>query len=124
MLETQANNYIALNNLAWISHEQNDHDEALQFAEQAYESKPDDPNVLDTYGWILLQQGQVTQGRRLIEKAADKLPNMAEIRYHLAVAKYKSGDEQAARKELTTLLASEKTFIGRDDAEALLERMK
>ena len=46
----------------------------------------------------------------------DKLPGVAEIRYHYAVSLIKSGDEKAGRTLLEKVLAEDSQFAGRDDA--------
>lgn len=116
-------NYVpALNNLAWLLHQQNDA-RALGYAEQAYKLKPDNAAIQDTLGWILVEQGNVARGLPLLQKAASQAPGAAVIRYHLAVGLMKSGDKANARKELEQLLASGKSFSQIEEARALLKKL-
>ena len=116
-------NYVpALNNLAWHLHKEND-PRALGYAEQAYKLKPDNAAIQDTLGWILVEQGNVTRGLPLLQKAASQAPEAVVIRYHLAVGLMKSGDKARARKELEQLLASGKSFSQIEEVRALLKKL-
>lgn len=119
VLKLQPDNLVALNNLAWLYSLDQD-PKALTLAEKAYETKPDDPGVKDTYGWILVQQGQPEKGRRLIRQALDKLQDNAEVRFHHAVAMIKTGEKEEGIKRLQDLLAEGKEFQGKDEAERLI----
>jgi predicted Zn-dependent protease len=68
-----------------------------------------------------VQQGQAEKGRRLLKEALDKLPGVAEVRYHYAMALIKSGDEKAGRTLLKKILAENAQFAGREDAVRYLE---
>ncbi len=76
----------AINNLAWIYYEQKD-PRALDTARKAYELAPTSSAVLDTYGWVLVEQGQVAEGIQHLEQAAKAAPDDKDIREHLAQAK-------------------------------------
>lgn len=112
----------ALNNLALLYQEVND-PRARATAEKAYQLKPDSPEVADTFGWILLQQGETTKGTEIIQKASSMAKNNPEIRYHLAVALSKAGNTAQARKELQKLLESEVPFLQREAAQKLLKTL-
>lgn len=119
VLKRQPKNAIALNNLAGSYLESGD-PRALKTGERAYRVDPKNPAVMDTYGWILVQNGEPGKGLPLLEQAAPRLQDAPEVRYHLAVAKLKSGHVRAGRKELSELLASGEPFEGREDAEKLV----
>jgi len=112
----------ALNNLAWIYFQGGDAS-ARTMAERAYRIAPDNPSVLDTYGWILLQQKEVGRGRQLLERASQQLPEVADVSYHYAVALHLSGDQPQARKLLEALLADGKPFDEREHARQLLAKI-
>jgi len=119
VLETEPDNVVVLNNLAWL-YSLNGDPRALVLAERAYHAIPDDVGIQDTYGWALVQQGEVDKGLRLLSQAVEQLPDKAEIMYHYAVALLKSGRQQEGRRVLVSLLKEGQSFEGRDEATALL----
>ncbi len=119
ILKNEPENISALNNLAWL-YSQQDKPEALNLAARAYRLTQTNPYVLDTYGWILVQQGEVDKGLRLLEQAKELLPDSLEVRYHYAAALIKSGRADEGRYILEELIKQGKPFMGRDDAEQLL----
>jgi putative PEP-CTERM system TPR-repeat lipoprotein len=115
-------NGAALNNLAWAYQQQKD-PRALATAEQAFKVAGSNAAVMDTLGWMLVEQGNIQRGLPLLQKAAATPAATAEIRYHLAVALHKSGDKTGARKELETLLAQNKPFAQSEEARSLLKTL-
>jgi putative PEP-CTERM system TPR-repeat lipoprotein len=122
VLQKLPNDANALNNLAVLYHRTKD-PRALATAERAYKATPDSPIFADTLGWILVDSGKTERGLELLQKAAAGAPSNLQIRYHLAVALAKSGDKIRARKELESLLASNKTFPQREAAQGLLKQL-
>jgi putative PEP-CTERM system TPR-repeat lipoprotein len=122
VLKQNPNNPVALNNLAWAYQQEKD-PRALGTAEQAFKVAGENPGVMDTLGWMLLEQGNTTRAVPLLQKATGLAPNSPEIRYHLAVGLHKSGDKQGARKELNQLLAENKPFAQIEEARALLKTL-
>jgi putative PEP-CTERM system TPR-repeat lipoprotein len=123
VLKQNPNNAIALNNLALLYNKQGDA-RSLKYAEQAAKLAPEQPQINDTLGWLLVQNGQVQRGLTVLEQAAQKAPNELDIRYHLAVAYAKAGRSAEARAELNKLLGEGKTFNGIDEARALLDKLQ
>lgn len=115
-------NLVVLNNLAFTLSELKDK-RALSFAEQALKLKPESAAVMDTLGWILVQQGQSARGIKLLQQALSKVPDAAEIHYHLAVAYNITGDRSRARQELKRLLDGGKTFPQEKTARDLLKQL-
>jgi putative PEP-CTERM system TPR-repeat lipoprotein len=122
LLEVDPNNVMALNNLAWLYQEANN-PEGVKYAERAYKLVPHRPEVIDTLGWLLVQNGDTNRGLVLLQEATTKAPHLPDIRYHMAAALAKAGRREEARKELDRLIKSNKTFPERDKAEALLEKL-
>lgn len=116
-------NPVVVNNLAWLYGELKDK-RALQLAEEAYKLSPEDASTLDTLGWILVQQGQIDRGLDLIRKAVAKQPDQPEIRWHMAYALHKKGDDKSARRELELLLNSGQRFRQEQEALTLYDRLK
>ncbi|HED36446.1 MAG TPA: PEP-CTERM system TPR-repeat protein PrsT [Gammaproteobacteria bacterium] len=119
VLKMQPENIIALNNIAWL-YGLEDAVRALPPARKAYKLRPELPGIIDTYGWILLKNNEITEALPLLKQAVEKLPENSEVQYHYAKALFIAGDTTAARKILKPLVASGKAFDGRDDAELML----
>src|SRR5215510_5252331 len=83
----------AANNLAWIYLDHGgDKEKALELAQRAKESAPEDAYVSDTLGWILYKRGVYQRAFALIRESASKLPDNPVIQYHLGLASLKVGD--------------------------------
>jgi putative PEP-CTERM system TPR-repeat lipoprotein len=123
VLQTEPNNAGALNNLALVYQKDKD-PRALQFAEKAYANAPESAAVLDTLGWLLIEQGNTARGLPLLQKSASLAPDEADIHYHFAQALLKSGEKAKARAELERLLASSKSFSRADEAQKLLRQLQ
>ena len=122
ILEQTPDNSTVLNNLAWL-YSLNGNPEAMDMAERAYRFSPENPGILDTYGWILVQQGQVEKGQRLIKQALDVIPGNLDIRYHYAIALLKAGNDAEGKQILEDLLDQDKPFGGQEDAKRLLKNL-
>ena len=122
VLQHQPNNALALNNLAWIYHESGD-DRALEHARRAYETVPERAEIIDTYGWLLVQSGNVQRGIALLDNAVEKAPQITSIRYHLAAGLAEAGERRKARETLALLLASGEDFSEREAAQTLLDKL-
>lgn len=67
--------------------------------------------------------GEHHENEERARKAVARAPEVAEIRYHLAVALWRAGDKAEARKEIERLLATGKKFPQADQARALLNQL-
>jgi len=111
-----------LNNLANILAKQSDPN-ASSYAQKAYALAPGDPAILDTLGWILVQQGQLEQGLRHLRDARLRDPQNPEIRYHLAVVLNRAGRADEAKVELEPVIASNERFDGSEQARSLWQQL-
>lgn len=109
---------IALNNLAW-QYAQEGREEAVELAKKAYELAPDNGSIVDTYGWILFQNGNLDEALPLLERAAELSPNNHEIRFHLAAALAEAGNQERASAIIAMLLETDQAFPSRAAAEEL-----
>lgn len=117
-------NYVILNNLAGLYHEQKDR-RALELAERAHKLAPDDPHVADTLGWILLAQDPRSERAfELLRKAASVLTDNGSVRYHYAVALSRRGERKAALGEVEAALALKAPFASRSAAEQLRAELR
>lgn len=90
------------NTIAWIDVEFLDKDpvEAERYAAQAFEMDRHNPDILDTYGWILVKVGRSQEGLPLLERAKGLKPDMYCIDLHLGVAYREVGDRSRAAEYL------------------------
>ena len=123
VLAVAPDNVVILNNLAGLYGSRGD-TRAIKYAERAVELSQNRPEVVDTLGWVLVQNNQVPRGLTLLKQAAIQAPHIPEIRYHLAMAYHKAGQVAEARKELEGLLKTTKEFEGAKEAQALLDSLK
>lgn len=78
------NDAAALNNLSYILAERLDSaKEALPLAERVGKLMPEDPQVLDTLGWVQFKAGQIERAQETLRKSFDKAKLPANA-YHLA----------------------------------------
>ena len=121
ILAKQPDNAAVLNNMAWVLSEMKD-SSAMGFAERAYKQAPNNPEILDTYGWLLVESGNAKRGIEVLAQAVALAPNVADIRMHLAKGYVKAGDKEAAKRELETLSRTASGKL-RDEATQLLRTL-
>jgi putative PEP-CTERM system TPR-repeat lipoprotein len=123
MLTQQADNALALNNLAFLYSQQND-PRALEYGKKAYEKAPESAAVLDTYGSILVKQNQAKEGLVLLEKAAGLALKEPNIQFHLAESYVANNNPEKAIEILEPLIQAEADFTEKKAATDLLEKLK
>lgn len=111
-----------LNNLAWSLHQKGD-PRAQELARKAYERAPQQPEIADTYGWILVRMDKVSEGLPVLQSALAKQSRNPDIQYHAAVAYSRTGDAPRAKALLAEALKSGENFTSRPEAEQLLRSM-
>ena len=67
------------------------------------EIAPDSPYALDTYGYVLLKQGKIEEGKAFVERALGKAPNNKEIQLHNVEALLLNGDLTQAKSMLSRI---------------------
>ncbi len=92
--------WITLNNLAYLlSDRMGRHREALPYARRAVRLA-DDPNALDTLGWIYVGLGEHTKGIAELSRAVRLAPQAPLFYYHLGEAYRRDGQFDQAREVL------------------------
>jgi tetratricopeptide (TPR) repeat protein len=115
---------VASNNLAWMYAERDVRiDEALQLAQNAKRELPEQPEVLDTLGFIYLKKKLPALAVPELRLAVEKDPKNPEYRYRLGLAYSETGNIPAARQEFEQALKLRPDFEGADDARRLLASM-
>lgn len=122
ILQQDPDNAALLNNLAWAYQQVHDA-RALPTAERAYQLAGDSPQVMDTLGWLLVEQGNPKRGVALLQRAVSLAPAAGVIRLHLATGLSKTGDKAGARKELEHVLANGNNSPEVEQARTLLKQM-
>jgi len=122
LLAAQTGHAVALNNLAWLYDEAGD-PRALDYAQRAHQQLPESPEAADTLGWILVRQGQVQRGLKLIEQAVAGLGQDPTVHYHHAWALDAADEHAAALTSVEALLKKHAQFPARGDAERLREKL-
>lgn len=90
-------NPLVLNNSAMVALKSGKIDDAEAFARAAYNIAPQDPQIMDSLGYILLKRGTEKQeALRLIQEAAKILPGHRGVQTHLAQAYRANGNAGAA----------------------------
>lgn len=90
------------NSLAWVMLESgaDDAEAALAYAAEAFSMRPDEPDVLDTYGWALVRAGRPAEALPHLQRVLDARSGMFCIHYHLGMAYLALGEEDLARRHL------------------------
>ena len=96
----------ALNNIALNLSESGDLDNARSYAKNAYQIDPQNPAIQDTYGWVLVLGGDVSNGLPLLNQAVRGLPNDSTVLYHLGSALLKAGKNQEGKQYVQRALAA------------------
>lgn len=79
--------------------------QAEYFAAKALELDNDNPDILDTYGWVLVRQGRPRDGLAFLEKAKTLNPNIYCINLHLGLAYRDLGEWAHAVEHLKQQIA-------------------
>ncbi|MGO9241077.1 MAG: tetratricopeptide repeat protein [Bryobacteraceae bacterium] len=106
ILSLEPGNAVALNNLAFLMAEEGrDLDTAFTYIQKAKQQYPDDVNIADTMGWIMLKKALYDDALSIFTDLVKRDPHKALFRYHLGVALYNKRDVTGARQSLQMALA-------------------
>ncbi len=101
-LKLNPQNMPVLNNYSYyLSLEKRDLDKAELMSGITIKAEPMNPTYLDTYGWVLFEQGSYIMAKIYIEKAIEysKEDPSADIHEHYGDVLYISGDKEGAMRE-------------------------
>lgn len=122
VLSIDPNHLMTLNNLAWLYSEQNN-PKALELAKKAYEKSPQTPAIADTYGLILIKQGDKKEGLAILEKTVKSFPDSPAIQFHLAKAYIANENKNQAISILKKLVNSKNDFPEKQAAMDMLNQL-
>ena len=98
ILKTEPNNAHALNALGFTLADQTDrYQEAYGYLKRAIDIRPDDPAIIDSFGWVNYRLGRYEEAVRLLRRALSRLDDN-EIAAHLGEVLWVSGEQEEARK--------------------------
>ena len=96
-MELDPNSSLIKNNFAYrLGTHKTDFELAESLIRQALDAATDQPQFLDTYGWILFQQGKYDDAKKKLEKALNGDKDNAAILDHLGDVYFKLGDVNKA----------------------------
>jgi len=96
----------ATNDLAWqLAEAGQELDLALDLANRATQLD-DGAETLDTLGWVQLKRGNVEGALDSFEASLERRPDSPSVRYRMALALARKGDDASARESLTRALES------------------
>jgi putative PEP-CTERM system TPR-repeat lipoprotein len=105
ILERAPSNAIALNNLSVIYQRRGD-ERATALARRAYDAAPESAAIQDTYGWLLVEKGELDRGLELLRSAARGMPEAPDVQFHLGVALARKGLAAEAAPVLKRVMQS------------------
>jgi putative PEP-CTERM system TPR-repeat lipoprotein len=122
VVEYYPNHVPALNNLAWLTQDQ-DLKQAIAYAERARQLLPQDPYVQDTLGTLMVKSGDAFRGALLIRSAAEQLPDDPQIQLHFGRVLVQQQKHDEARKVLSRLVEKAPDSEQAKEAKPLLESL-
>ena len=114
---------VLLNNMAWLYLERN-RNRAVDLATRAYELAPSRAEIIDTYGWVLLQSGRPRDGLAALQQALVIDPKNAEIALHVAEGLTQVGRGREALPLLEQVIRDNPNSNYSESARALLNRLR
>jgi putative PEP-CTERM system TPR-repeat lipoprotein len=122
VLERAPGNAVALNNLA-ILLQRRDDPRALDLARRAYAAAPASAAIQDTYGWLLVQGGELDRGLELLRSAARAMPALPDIQFHYGAALARKGLGSEAKPVLRQVMQSRAPAEVKAEAQRELARL-
>lgn len=97
VLALKPDNVDAMNALGYTLADSNQHlDEATQLLTKALKAKPDEPAIIDSWGWLQYRLGHLDEAEQTLRRAWDKSKD-ADIGVHLGEVLWKRGKQDQAR---------------------------
>ena len=128
LLKLNPSSLIALNNLAFLlAEEGTDLDRAMALAKRAAVASSNDPNVVDTIGWIYIKNNLPDNAITVFTEIISNNPthdNMVTFQTHLGMAYALRGDKATARKTLEAALLLNPSEKDKQQIQGHLEKLK
>jgi tetratricopeptide (TPR) repeat protein len=126
VLQQNPHSIFAVNNLALLLVDYHQDAATIARAQKLAEqlASSSQPQLIDTRGWVRFKSGDYRGAESLLQQAVEKMPQFPEFRYHLGMAQFRSGEEQAAEQSLEAALNAGRPFAGMDEARTTLAQLK
>lgn len=98
---------------------------SVPLAKRAYLILPEDPFILDIYGWVMLQANRDSAlAEKALEKATRRAPAEAQYRYHLGMTYLTQGRRSEALETLKQALRLNPNFEEADEARRQIDLLE
>ena len=98
-------------------------DKAKTMAKALVSRFPDDPDALDTYGWVCYKRGEIDEAIEAFPKSLAIRKDHATTLYHLGLALLHKGQKEAARGAMVKALKADPRFPEAAKTRELLDAM-
>ena len=123
-VKIEAQNAVALNNLAWMTTEtKTDLSQGLAWAQKAVSIGPQVPEFQVTLAWVYRTQGNLAKAEETLRAAAGLKPQRASALYYLGRLYLERGKTSEGLTELKKALALDPNFDGSEDARKTLKQL-
>ena len=102
----------------------NDVKKAAEFAVQARELAPSNPEIADLAGWLTFRRGDYDWAHTLLKEAARDLPQDPSAQYHLGRSMYVQGKAPEAELQTSKALEISENFFEAPEARSFLELVR
>jgi Flp pilus assembly protein TadD len=116
-----------MNNLAFAlssSSNARDLDEALNLAQKALQISPNEPELIDTLGWIWLKKGKPDTALQLFEPISQANPGNPSYKHHVGLALLAKGDRSDGERTLQAALLKGPSRVEADEIRETLEQSR
>ena len=121
VLALKPDNVEAMNALGYTLADSDQHlDEAGQLLSKALKAKPEEPAIIDSWGWLQYRLGKLGEAEQTLRRAWDKSKD-ADIGVHLGEVLWKQGKQDQARAVFAQV---RKIDPSNKDLRAALERLR
>ncbi len=122
LLKQEPAHILALNNLAFLVVEKTP-EQALAYAKKAYLMAPEQPAIIDTYGFMLLKNGEITLALEKLGLAYESSSEELEIAMHYAQALILNNDITKAKVVLEKAIEVTKNAVTTEKQKLIIDQI-
>ena len=100
LLQKNPNNFVALNNLAYLYLQKNELDKAFQYAENALKQRPDNAAAVDTYAQVLVAKKEYKKAVKQYDAVVNDKMRNEEIYLNYVEALFLDGSDLLGKRKL------------------------